>query len=132
MTVCDGAGLVAKSCQTLATPWSVTHQPPLYIGFPRQEHWSGLPFPSPRGIYLTQESDFHLLSCQGFPCDSIQHTVKAQQLLLLLRLKSENCRSLLCPKDSMWVGLDEFQKTNNFFSFFSINVSHAIFKMYLH
>ena len=25
----------------------VTHQAPLSMGFPRQEYWSGLPFPSP-------------------------------------------------------------------------------------
>ena len=30
-----------------ATPWTVVHQAPLSIGFPRQEYWSGLPFPSP-------------------------------------------------------------------------------------
>ena len=30
-----------------ATPWTVAHQAPLSIGFPRQEFWSGLPFPSP-------------------------------------------------------------------------------------
>jgi len=24
-----------------------THQAPLSLGFSRQEHWSGLPFPSP-------------------------------------------------------------------------------------
>ena len=23
------------------------HQAPLFMGFPRQEYWSGLPFPSP-------------------------------------------------------------------------------------
>jgi len=28
------------------TPWTVAHQAPLSIGFSRQEHWSGLPFPS--------------------------------------------------------------------------------------
>ena len=27
--------------------WTVAHQPPLSIGFSRQEYWSGLPFPSP-------------------------------------------------------------------------------------
>ena len=26
---------------------SVTHQAPLFTEFPRQEYWSGLPFPSP-------------------------------------------------------------------------------------
>jgi len=40
-------GLVAKSCPTLVTPWTVAHQAPLSMGFPRREYWSGLPFPSP-------------------------------------------------------------------------------------
>ena len=29
------------------TPWTVAHQAPLSMGCPRQEYWSGLPFPSP-------------------------------------------------------------------------------------
>ena len=29
-----------------ATPWAVARQAPLSVGFPRQENWSGLPFPS--------------------------------------------------------------------------------------
>ena len=29
------------------TPWTVAHQAPLSMGFPRQEYWSELPFPSP-------------------------------------------------------------------------------------
>jgi len=29
------------------TPWTVARQAPLSIGFPRQEYWSGFPFPSP-------------------------------------------------------------------------------------
>ena len=32
---------------SFATPWTVAHQAPLLMGFPRQEYWSGLPFPSP-------------------------------------------------------------------------------------
>ena len=32
---------------SLATPWTVALQAPLSVGFPRQEYWSGLPFPSP-------------------------------------------------------------------------------------
>ena len=36
------------SCvQLFATPWTVTYQAPLSMGFYRQEYWSGLPFPSP-------------------------------------------------------------------------------------
>ena len=30
-----------------ATPWTIAYQAPLSMGFPRQECWSGLPFPSP-------------------------------------------------------------------------------------
>ena len=30
-----------------ATPWTVAHQAPLSMGFPRKEYWSRLPFPSP-------------------------------------------------------------------------------------
>ena len=30
-----------------ATPGTAAHQAPLSLGFSRQEHWSGLPFPSP-------------------------------------------------------------------------------------
>ena len=30
-----------------ATPWTVSHQPPLFMGFSRQEYWSGLPFLTP-------------------------------------------------------------------------------------
>ena len=32
---------------SFVTPWTVAQQTPLSMGFPRQEHWSGLPFPSP-------------------------------------------------------------------------------------
>ena len=31
----------------LATPWTAAHQATPSMGFSRQEHWSGVPFPSP-------------------------------------------------------------------------------------
>ena len=33
--------------QLFATPWTVAHQAPLSMAFPRQDYWSGLPCPSP-------------------------------------------------------------------------------------
>ena len=36
-----------SSVQIFATPWTVTRQDPLCMGFYRREYWSGLPFPSP-------------------------------------------------------------------------------------
>ena len=32
---------------TFATPWTETHKTPLSMGFPRQDYWTGLTFPSP-------------------------------------------------------------------------------------
>ena len=32
------------------TPWTAAGQAPLYMGFPRQEYWSGLPCPPPRDL----------------------------------------------------------------------------------
>ena len=41
--VVTSLSLVAKLCQTLATPWMAL----LSVGFSRKEYWSRLPFPSP-------------------------------------------------------------------------------------
>ena len=38
--------LVTKLCLTV-TPGTIARQTPLSMGFPGQEYWSGLPFPSP-------------------------------------------------------------------------------------
>ena len=34
----------------LVTPWTVAYQAPPSMGFSRQEYWSGVPVPSPRGL----------------------------------------------------------------------------------
>ena len=45
-TLCVCVCVCLLSCiQLCATPRTVTHQAPLSMGFPRQQHWSGLPFP---------------------------------------------------------------------------------------
>ena len=36
--------------QLFATLWTVAYQAPLSMGFPRQEYWSGLSFPSPEDL----------------------------------------------------------------------------------
>ena len=36
--------------QLFVTLWTVVCQAPLSMGFPRQEYWIGLPFPSPGNI----------------------------------------------------------------------------------
>ena len=62
--------------QLFATPWTVTCQDPLCMGFYRQEYWSGLPFLSPGdlpdpGIELgcpTLQADSLLSEPPGNPC----------------------------------------------------------------
>ena len=43
--------VIVFSCSVMSnsfvTIWIVARQAPLFVGFPRQRHWSGLPFPSP-------------------------------------------------------------------------------------
>ena len=43
----NAAAKSLQSCPTLCDPTDGSHQAPLSLGFSRQEHWSGLPFPSP-------------------------------------------------------------------------------------
>ena len=43
--------VIHSSCVWLCvTPWTVAHPAPLFMGFSRQEYWSGLPFPSPEDL----------------------------------------------------------------------------------
>ena len=51
------------SClQLFTTLWTVAHRVPLFMGFSRQEYWSGLPFPSPLCVgECLSNSDF----CSG-------------------------------------------------------------------
>ena len=75
VTDTGGGGLVAKSCLTLVTQWTVARQSPLSMGFSRQEYWSGLPFPSPGDLpdpgiepgSLALQADSYRLSYEGSP-----------------------------------------------------------------
>ena len=47
------------------TTWTVAHQAPLSMGFPRQEYWSGLPFPSP-GVLPDPEIESSCIASRFF------------------------------------------------------------------
>ena len=56
LTVSDGGPITKVHCvctcvlgrvRLFVAPWTAACQAPLSMGFPRQEYWSGLPFPSP-------------------------------------------------------------------------------------
>jgi len=44
---------VAKSSDSFATPRTIAHQASPSVGFPRQEYWSGVPFPFPGDVHNT-------------------------------------------------------------------------------
>ena len=44
-----------------ATPETAAHQAPLSLGFSRQDHWSGLPFPSPKFSPISPDTKHHRL-----------------------------------------------------------------------
>ena len=50
LTFCCCGSALYCCVQLFASPWAVALQAPLSMGFPRQEYWSGLPFPSPGDI----------------------------------------------------------------------------------
>ena len=69
------------------TPWTLAHQAPQSMGFPRQEYWSKLPFPSPGeppdpGIELLSpvspalQADSLPLAVRGNPCCPRGHSLK--------------------------------------------------------
>ena len=43
-------GEAPKSLQMVITPWTAAYQVPPSMGFSRQEHWSGVPSPSPYAV----------------------------------------------------------------------------------
>ena len=45
------------------TPWTVAHQAPLFMGFSRQEYWSGVPLPS-LGKFPIQGLNLRLPHCR--------------------------------------------------------------------
>ena len=45
-------GKLLSHIRLLATPWTAAYQAPSFIGFSRQEYWSGVPLPSPTTLQL--------------------------------------------------------------------------------
>ena len=58
------ACLVTVMSQLFVTSWTVAGQAPLSMGFPKQEHWTGLSFPSPEDL-LDPGLNLHTLHWQA-------------------------------------------------------------------
>ena len=67
--------------------WTATRQALLSLGFPRQEYWGGLPFPSPGDLFLTEGLNpclLCLLHCRQtlYP---LSHQGKARRITALIK-----------------------------------------------
>ena len=88
--------LVAKSCPTLVTPLTVACQAPLSIRFSRQEHWSGLPFPSPGDLPDPGVKP----GCPALQADSLLSEPPGKPILIAAAAKSlQSCPTLCDPID---------------------------------
>ena len=55
------------------TPWTIPRQAPLSMGFPWQEDWSGLPFPSP--LHPGLHPGLLFIAVQGYTLESAKGKV---------------------------------------------------------
>ena len=72
---------------SFATPWTIAHQAPLSMGFPRQEYWRELPFPSPgdppnAGIKTASPVGFFTWEAQNNKCNLINNIILESSLYL--------------------------------------------------
>ena len=72
-----------------ATPWTIAHQAPLSMGFPRPKYWNGVPFPSPGplpipgidpGLSSALQVDSLPLNHQGSPCQGEEREPISQSM----------------------------------------------------
>ena len=89
----------------LKTPWTAAYQAPLYMGFSRQEYWSGLPLPSPRKrigqskhpLPKTQEKTLHM--------DITRWSTPKSDWLYSLQPKMEKLYTVSKNKTRSWLWL---------------------------
>ena len=85
------------SCQVMSDsfviPQTAAHQAPLSMGFPRQEYWSGLPFPSPGDLPNPGiESMSPALHVDSLPLRHLGSEVKWREV-------AQSCPTLCDPMD---------------------------------
>ena len=87
--------------QLCATPQTSAHQAPPSLGFSRQEHWSGLPFPSPM-----HETEKWKWSRSVMPHSLWPHELKPTRLLYPWDFPGKSTRvgCHCCTNDSLKMG----------------------------
>ena len=75
---------------------TVARQAPLCMGFPRQEYWSGLPFPSPGDLPESGMEPVSLICCLGRRVLCHEHIYMCTYLVCIIFLLERNCFTMLC------------------------------------
>ena len=115
--------LVAQSCQIFGTRWTVACQTPLSMGFSRQEHWSGFPFPSPGDLsdpgIKPRSPTLQANSFTTEPCGKHKEYLKVCVYIFFVVVQSlKSCLTLCNPMDCSTPGfpvvhhLQEFAQTH--------------------
>ena len=78
----------------IVTPWTVTHQAPLPMEFPRQEYWNGYSFSSPGDLPNPGIKPGSL----ALQANSLQSEPPGKPNLIRERLKDHNTVKLSCVK----------------------------------
>ena len=106
---CSQSMLVAQSCPTLCTPWTVARQAPLSMECPMQEYWSGLPSPSAGDLPTPGiKPGSPTLLVDSLPPESPGKLERLPQFeffwcFLVIRFNRFSCRTRLCFRS--WVML---------------------------
>ena len=75
--------VVSVVSSSLQPPWTIACQPPLSMGFSRQEYWNGLPFPSPGDLSNPRiELGYPALQAYSLPSEP---PGKPSQLVLVVK-----------------------------------------------
>ena len=91
-----GGGLVAKSCQILATVWSL----PGSSVHPRQEYWSGFPIPSPEDLPdLGIEPGYPAFQADSLPTEPPGSPTLTPGVVCMCIIVAQSRLTLCNPKD---------------------------------
>ena len=96
-------GPLANASPSLSV-WLFAHQVPLSMGFPRQDYWSGLPFPSPCLlciVFYMHRNNTVLQICFGSKCTCKHKFTKYCFYLWVILIPSIHASSLGFPQSSV-------------------------------
>ena len=113
-TAPPGKMSVTQSCPTVCDPWTVAHQPPLSLGFSRQEYWSGR-HSLPQGIFPTQGSNPVPLHFRPI-LYSLSHHRSHRYAVIHLYHSMEGYGSPIAPKnnDYHWLTINDLHTSLTF------------------